>query len=223
MFSNWMPNYKQSIKNLFLWKKLTNTCLVCFRKSSPAIWRSQPTGRRLRQRPTPPERCTSPHSRTLPSRHKTLRHLQAAPGIPRLRLQDPSPLPRDGIHPPRRHRRIQTPRHHSQGGGVHQRVETEGPGHLRVGNPRQTAIRRCLWQVQRAVRQFDQQDPPEQNRNASALPTPHPLPVQRDLPQLPLPAAEDVALLAPAEARAALLAEFAFGYGHSGGGARRCF
>lgn len=41
-------------------------------------------------------------------RHQAVCHLPAAPGLPRLRIQNPLPVPGDGIYKTRSHRRQQT-------------------------------------------------------------------------------------------------------------------
>lgn len=61
-------------------------------------------------------------------RHQAVRHLPAAPRLPRLRVQNPLPVPGDGIHPTRSHRRQQT----------------QGSLRLRAGCWR---IRCCKWCV----------------------------------------------------------------------------
>lgn len=43
-----------------------------------------------------------------PPRHQAVRHLQTAAGLTRLRVQNPVPVPGDGLHQTRRHRRQQT-------------------------------------------------------------------------------------------------------------------
>lgn len=48
------------------------------------------------------------------------------------------------------------------GGCIHQEVETEGPGHVRLGDPGTAARRRGVRQVQRPLRQQHQQDPAQQ-------------------------------------------------------------
>lgn len=130
----------------------------CFRGSSPAIRRSQPTRRRIRQRQAATKRRPPSHRRTFPSRHPTMRYLKTAPSLPRMRFQNLSSLPRNGFHPPRSYRRLETPRNHSQSSRLHQRAQAEGPGDLRLGNQRQAAIRWSLRQIQRAFSQLDQQD-----------------------------------------------------------------
>ena len=64
---------------------------------------------------------------------------------------------RDGFHPARRHRGEQAEGDHAQGGQLHQGVEDEGPGYLRLGDQRQVARRRHLRQVQRPLRLLHQQ------------------------------------------------------------------
>ena len=70
--------------------------------------RSQPARRGLRQRPPAArlreeeDRGAGPHGR------QALRHLQAAPGVPRLRLQDPHEVLRDGLGEAGVHRGDQT-------------------------------------------------------------------------------------------------------------------
>lgn len=64
------------------------------------------------------------------------------------------------------------------GGCIHQEAETEGPGHVCLGDPGTAAGRRSVRQVQRPLRQQHQQDPAQQGgRSApSARPlTPPPL------------------------------------------------
>ena len=74
-------------------------------------WR-QPAGRRLRQRP-PAARPDAPKDRGAGAPGRApLRHQPHAPGLQRLREQDPQPLLRDGQHKAARHRRQQATRRH---------------------------------------------------------------------------------------------------------------
>jgi len=65
-----------------------------------------------------------------------LRHIPAAPGVARLRLQDPQPVPGDRQHQARRDRRQQTQGGHAGRGEAHRRVQEGQPGHVQLGNPR---------------------------------------------------------------------------------------
>jgi hypothetical protein len=192
----------------------------CSRGPSPAVRGGQPARRRLRQRPPPAQLRPPPDRRAVPSGHPPLRHLPAAARLPRLRVQDPGQVPRDRLHPPRRHRRLQAARHHPQSGGLHQGPEAEGPRNLRLGDPRQAPLGRHLRQVQRALGQLHQQDPAEQDRLAGAPGAPLALALQRHLPQLPLSPAEAADATPAATRHRALLAQFAFGVGYFGGSAR---
>ncbi|XP_077537812.1 uncharacterized protein LOC144149941 isoform X1 [Haemaphysalis longicornis] len=128
-----------------------------------AVRRGEPAGRRVRQRPTAAQRRPAAHRRACPARGPPLRHLAAAARLPRLRLQDSREIPRDRLHPARRHRRQQAASHHAQGGGVHPRAEAARPGHLRVGDPGPPAVRGRVRQRERAVGEQHQPHPPQQS------------------------------------------------------------
>lgn len=65
---------------------------------------SQPARRRLHQWASPAESHPTQDCGDGAPRHQALRDLSPAPGLPRLRLQDPLPVPRNGIHPAGSHR-----------------------------------------------------------------------------------------------------------------------
>lgn len=67
----------------------------------------QPARRGLHQRPSAAQPHPSQDSRDGPPRDPSVRHLPAAARLPRLRLQDPVPLPGDRLHPARSDRREQ--------------------------------------------------------------------------------------------------------------------
>ena len=89
-------------------------------------------------------------------------------GIPRVREQDPRAVQRDGVHPAGHNRRQQATRDDPKSRRGDQGVQGQGPGHLRVGDPRQAALGRRLRQVQRALREFHQPHPTQQDRHSSA-------------------------------------------------------
>lgn len=135
-----------------------------------------------------------------------MRHLKTAPGLPRVRLQNPSALPRNRLHPPGRHRRIEAARDHPESGRLHQGAQAEGPGDLRLGDPGQAPIRRSLRQVQRALGELHKPDTEKQDRIAGASVSSLAFAVQHDLSQLSLPPAEAAVSAAPAAVGGALLA-----------------
>lgn len=83
-------------------------CLICVLSRSsvhPAgPGSSEPARRRVHQR----EAFTEPHPTQDRGdgapRHPAVRHLSTAAGFPRLRLQNPLPIPGDGFDPARCHR-----------------------------------------------------------------------------------------------------------------------
>lgn len=68
----------------------------------------QPAWGRLHQRATPPQPHPPQDRGNGAPRDPALRHIQAVARLPRLCLEDPVPVPRDGLDPPRRHRGEQT-------------------------------------------------------------------------------------------------------------------
>ena len=64
----------------------------------------------------------------------------------------------------------------SSGGVIHKATESEGPRHLRVGDPRPPAGGRRVRQVQRAVGVQHQPHPAQQAGGRRALPRAPPLP-----------------------------------------------
>lgn len=67
----------------------------------------QPARRGLHQRPSAAQPHPTQDSRDGPPRDPSVRHLPAAARLPRLRLQDPVPLPGDRLHTARSDRREQ--------------------------------------------------------------------------------------------------------------------
>ena len=89
-------------------------------------------------------------------------------GFPRVREQDPGPVQRDGVDPAGHNRRQQATRDDAKGRRGDQGVQGQGPGHLRVGDPRQVALGRRLRQVQRALGELHQPHTTQQDRYSSA-------------------------------------------------------
>lgn len=105
------------------------------RNPDAAVRRGEPAGRPLCQRSTTSQPDAHEDHRIGALRHPSLRHFPTATRQSRLRVKDPGPLPRDGLHSARRHRRIQAESDYAQGGQLHSRAEAEGSRHFRVGDP----------------------------------------------------------------------------------------
>ena len=149
--------FQQRIRKISRRFHFTPVFFLC-RSAIESIWRSQSTGRNVRQRPAVAQPRPGQDHRVGPARDQTLRHFASAEGLPRLRVQDIGPVQRDRLHLARRHRRLQAQGHHAKSGRVHQGVEDERPGHFRLGNPGQTLSRRGLRQIQRSFGFFHQQN-----------------------------------------------------------------
>lgn len=93
-----------------------------------------------------------------------MRHQPPTTRLARLRQQNPSPIPRNRQHSTGRYRREQAARHHAQSSRQNPRLQTKRPGHLRLGDPRQTATGAHLRQIQRTVCELNQPHTPQQNR-----------------------------------------------------------
>ncbi|KAJ8970818.1 hypothetical protein NQ317_007181 [Molorchus minor] len=106
----------------------TYAAVPLLRKSSPTIRRSEPARWSVRQRSPPTKRSPAAYRGAVPSRNKALRYLQAAPRIPRLRLQNISSLPRDRIHSTGGHRGIQTARNHPKVVAYIKELKQKDPG-----------------------------------------------------------------------------------------------
>ena len=91
----------------------------------------QPAGRGVHQRPTPAPPHPPADRGDGPPRRPALRHLPPAARVSRLRVQNPVPVPRDGVHPARGHRRKQG----------------QGTAHLKRVLLRLHRTRRRLWSM----------------------------------------------------------------------------
>lgn len=69
---------------------------------------SEPARRSFHKRQAPAQPHPTQDRGDGPPRHQAVRHLPAAPGLPRLRVQNPVPVPGDGLHQTRGHRWQQT-------------------------------------------------------------------------------------------------------------------
>ena len=87
-----------------------------------------------------------------------------AAGVSRVCEQDPGSLQRHRVDPSGHDRWQQASRDHQPRGGRNPALQGQGPGHLRVGDPRQAARRRRLRQVQRAIGEQHQPHPAQQDR-----------------------------------------------------------
>lgn len=140
-------------------------CVFVFYTRASLRW-GEPTRRGFRERQAAPQRHPAQDSGAGPAWDSTLWHQQAAARLPRLRQQDPGPLQRDRLHPPGSHRRQQAAGHHTHRGQAHKDIQAERPGDFCLGDPGQATRRRGLRQVQSALRELHQSDPPQQDRES---------------------------------------------------------
>lgn len=97
----------------------------------------EPARRRVHQRAAVAQPYPSEDRGNGRGRRPPLRHIPSAPGVSRLRVQDPQPVPGDRQHPAGRDRRQQAQSGHAGRGETHRGIQKGQPGDVQLGNPRQ--------------------------------------------------------------------------------------
>ena len=83
-----------------------------------------------------------------------MRHQPHPAGLQRLRVQDPRPLLRDGIHPAAGDRRQQAPRRHQRRRRKDRPVQARVPVDIRLGDTRSAPLRERLQPGQHPQREY---------------------------------------------------------------------
>lgn len=98
----------------------------------------EPAGRRVHQRAPAAQSHQVEDRGNGRGRRPPLRHIPAAQGFARLRVENPQPVPGDRQHQTGRDRRQQAQSGHAGRGETHRGVQESQPGHVQLGDPRQT-------------------------------------------------------------------------------------
>ena len=146
-----------------------------FRSPNHPIRWGQPAGRRVRQRPAPPQPSASTHNRTRTTRHKAVRHFASIARKPRMRVQNTRTLQRNRLHSTRGNWGLKTTRDHAKSGQLYSWIEAKRPGYFCLGNSGQVIKWWGMRQVQCTVRILDKSDFAKQDRHARSFDRPNSL------------------------------------------------